>query len=99
MDALETKFSHDYRTQSFKNYTVDGVVAGVYKRAGTLSYLRVYGAGHMVPAYSVSVSFYALQTENMLKFGCFGQFGSLHIGQAALQMFDQSQLGKGLQPT
>ena len=32
----------------------DGVVAGVYKNAGPLSYLRVYGAGHLVPAYGVS---------------------------------------------
>ena len=54
MDSLETKFTSEYKGQAFKDYTVDGVVAGVYKNAGTLSYLRVYGAGHLVPAYGVS---------------------------------------------
>jgi carboxypeptidase C (cathepsin A) len=99
MDALKTKFSLDYRTQRFKNYTVDGLVAGVYKSAGTLSYLRVYGAGHMVPAYSVSDSSYALEAQITVTCCYFGQFGSLKNGEAALQMFDQTQLGKGLQTT
>ncbi|TEB24238.1 alpha/beta-hydrolase [Coprinellus micaceus] len=51
MDNLETKFTTEYKGQALKNYTVDGTVAGVYKNAGTLSYLRVHGAGHLVPAY------------------------------------------------
>jgi carboxypeptidase C (cathepsin A) len=53
MDNLETKFTTEYKGQALKNYTVDGTVAGVYKNAGTLSYLRVHGAGHLVPAYGV----------------------------------------------
>jgi len=53
MDALETKYSTLWKEQKLQNYTVGGKVAGVYKNAGSLSYIRVYGAGHMVPAYSV----------------------------------------------
>ena len=49
-------------------YTVRGQVAGQYRNAGAFSYLRVYGAGHEVPAYTI---------------------GSLGVGEAALQMFDQ----------
>ncbi|KAF6759159.1 alpha/beta-hydrolase [Ephemerocybe angulata] len=79
MDVLETKSSADYRGQAFQNYTVNGIVTGVYKNAGSLSYIRVFGAGHMVPAYT---------------------YGGLEVGEAALQMFDQFQLGKeGLIPT
>ena len=32
-------------------YNVRGRPAGIYKNAGKFSYLRVYGAGHEVPAY------------------------------------------------
>ncbi|KAJ7477378.1 serine carboxypeptidase [Mycena latifolia] len=37
--------------QSFATYTVGGRTAGIYKAAGLLSYVRVSGAGHEVPAY------------------------------------------------
>jgi carboxypeptidase C (cathepsin A) len=49
--ALQTKFSAQFATQSLANFTVKGVPAGVFKNAGTFSYLRVFGAGHEVPAY------------------------------------------------
>jgi carboxypeptidase C (cathepsin A) len=52
IDSLETKFTKEYRAQNFTEYKVAGQVAGLYKNAGTFSYLRVYGAGHQVPAYS-----------------------------------------------
>ncbi|KAF9444865.1 alpha/beta-hydrolase [Macrolepiota fuliginosa MF-IS2] len=68
-DSLITRFSDDYRGQSdFQTFTVSGQAAGLYKNAGTFSYLRIFGAGHEVPAYS---------------------FGSLAVGQAAFQMFNQ----------
>ncbi|KAF8480369.1 serine carboxypeptidase [Russula ochroleuca] len=51
IDTLDTLFSSLYAEQDFANYTVDGELAGLYKNAGTFSYLRVYGAGHEVPAY------------------------------------------------
>ncbi|KAI0774787.1 serine carboxypeptidase [Trametes elegans] len=52
LDGMQTKFSDEYAQQALGNYTVRGVAAGVYKNAGTLSYLRLFGAGHEVPAYS-----------------------------------------------
>ncbi|KAI0762022.1 serine carboxypeptidase [Trametes elegans] len=52
IDAMHTKYSEEYAAQAFGNYTVNGVAAGVYKNAGTFSYLRAFGAGHEIPAYS-----------------------------------------------
>jgi carboxypeptidase C (cathepsin A) len=49
--SLETKFSGAYNSQPFSDYTVNGVKTGQYKNAGTFSYVRIYGAGHEVPAY------------------------------------------------
>jgi hypothetical protein len=51
IDSLNTVFSPLYATQNFATYTVKGKPAGLYKNAGTFSYLRVFGAGHEVPAY------------------------------------------------
>jgi Serine carboxypeptidase len=53
VDALDTKFTQIYKQQTFEHYQVNGQVAGQFKNAGMLSYLRVYGAGHEVPAYKV----------------------------------------------
>ena len=58
VDALNTKFTETYKKQKFKPYSVDGQVAGQYKNAGSFSYLRVYGAGHEVPAYKVCIEFF-----------------------------------------
>ncbi|KAI1797598.1 serine carboxypeptidase [Ganoderma leucocontextum] len=52
VDALQTKFTAEYAKQQFANYTVAGQVTGIYKNAGTFSYVRIYGAGHEVPAYT-----------------------------------------------
>jgi carboxypeptidase C (cathepsin A) len=49
--ALNTKFSALFAQQKFADFKVKGKPAGLYKNAGTFSYLRVYGAGHEVPAY------------------------------------------------
>ena len=49
--SLNTKFSAQFAKQKFATYNVKGKPAGLYKNAGTFSYLRVYGAGHEVPAY------------------------------------------------
>ncbi|CAE6433506.1 unnamed protein product [Rhizoctonia solani] len=51
VDALQTNFTSEYKQQKWSNWTVAGVSAGQYKNAGTFSYLRVYQAGHEVPAY------------------------------------------------
>jgi len=49
--SLRTRFSTQFAQQRFANFTVKGALAGLYKNAGTFSYLRVLGAGHEVPAY------------------------------------------------
>ena len=49
--ALNTVYSPLYASQNFSTYNVKGKPAGLYKNAGLFSYLRVYGAGHEVPAY------------------------------------------------
>ncbi|KDN49353.1 hypothetical protein RSAG8_02055, partial [Rhizoctonia solani AG-8 WAC10335] len=49
--ALQTKFKSKYNQQKWKKWTVSGTAAGQYKNSGTFSYLRVYQAGHEVPAY------------------------------------------------
>ncbi|CAE6503416.1 unnamed protein product [Rhizoctonia solani] len=51
VDALQTKYMGEYRQQKWTNWTVTGTAAGQYKNVGTFSYLRVYQAGHEVPAY------------------------------------------------
>jgi carboxypeptidase C (cathepsin A) len=52
VSAISSKFSAEYAQQPWTTYTVAGQKAGQYKQAGTFSYLRVYGAGHEVPAYT-----------------------------------------------
>ncbi|KAG9075964.1 hypothetical protein FS749_012309 [Ceratobasidium sp. UAMH 11750] len=51
MDAMQTQFTPLYKQQQWTNWTVAGIATGLYKNAGTLSYIRVSGAGHKVPAY------------------------------------------------
>lgn len=51
VDSLNTTFSEQYKQEQFSDWFVDGQKAGIYKNAGTFSYLRVFGAGHQVPAY------------------------------------------------
>ncbi|KAJ6535565.1 serine carboxypeptidase [Mycena capillaripes] len=49
--TLNTKFSTQFNQQAFAPYKVNGLLAGQFKTAGTFSYVRIYGAGHEVPAY------------------------------------------------
>ncbi|KAF8875302.1 serine carboxypeptidase [Infundibulicybe gibba] len=51
VDALSTQFTPLFKQQSFQTYTVAGQTAGQFKNAGTFSYIRIFGAGHEVPAY------------------------------------------------
>ena len=58
VDALDTQFTQIYKQQQFEPYSVRGQVTGQYKNAGTLSYIRIYGAGHEVSAYKVRCIFF-----------------------------------------
>ncbi|PFH53266.1 hypothetical protein AMATHDRAFT_1338 [Amanita thiersii Skay4041] len=51
VDALQTQFTAQYHNTQFQTYAVQGQTAGQFKNAGTFSYIRIYGAGHEVPAY------------------------------------------------
>lgn len=51
VDNLNTQFTSLYKQQAFRTYTVAGQAAGKFKNAGLFSYIRIYGAGHEVPAY------------------------------------------------
>jgi hypothetical protein len=94
--TLNTKFSTQFNQQAFAPYKVNGLLAGQFKNAGTLSvitikfllnlvlyfifssYVRIYGAGHEVPAY---------------------KNGSLAVGQAAFQFFSQIMANQSLAST
>ncbi|KAF9524177.1 serine carboxypeptidase [Crepidotus variabilis] len=72
VDALQTQFSTAYHSQAWTPYKVNGQVTGQYKAAGTFAYLRIYGAGHEVPAYTYGNLGYgqaALQFFNQITFG------------------------------
>ncbi|KAJ3560892.1 hypothetical protein NP233_g10540 [Leucocoprinus birnbaumii] len=51
VDALQTQFTDLYHSQQFASFNVRGQSAGMFKNAGTFSYVRFFGAGHEVPAY------------------------------------------------
>jgi carboxypeptidase C (cathepsin A) len=52
VNNLQTQFSTTFKATSFTNFTVAGQLTGIFKNAGTFSYVRIYGAGHEVPAYT-----------------------------------------------
>jgi carboxypeptidase C (cathepsin A) len=51
-DAVEYNDQHEFKNQAVKNYTVNGKVAGTFKREGGLSWLRVFECGHYVGVFS-----------------------------------------------
>jgi carboxypeptidase C (cathepsin A) len=56
VSKLEFPDSVAFNSQRMQPYTVNGVEHGMFKTAGKLSYLEVYKAGHMVPAYQPIVA-------------------------------------------
>lgn len=54
--AMKWKFAKQFSKAPWKNLTIRGRAAGVYKTAGPLTYITVYDAGHEVPAYQPAVS-------------------------------------------
>ncbi|KAI0749825.1 serine carboxypeptidase [Daedaleopsis nitida] len=51
LSQMQTKFRDKWAQQNLSSFTVRGEAAGLFKNAGTLSYLRVFKAGHEVSAY------------------------------------------------
>ncbi|KAL1949544.1 hypothetical protein VTO73DRAFT_8425 [Trametes versicolor] len=51
LDKMNTTVSDEWAKQEFSNFTVRGEPGGLFKNAGQLHYLRVFGAGHEVAAY------------------------------------------------
>ncbi|KAJ6526334.1 serine carboxypeptidase [Mycena capillaripes] len=69
--SMNTTFSAQFNQQVFAPYKVNGLLAGQFKTAGTFSYVRIYGAGHEVPAYKngtlqVGQAAFQLFTQTML---------------------------------
>ncbi|GJE86462.1 carboxypeptidase [Phanerochaete sordida] len=52
VNNLQTQFSAQFAKTAFSSFTVAGQAAGMFKNAGTFSYVRIFGAGHEVPAYT-----------------------------------------------
>ncbi|KAF8269049.1 carboxypeptidase-like protein S1 [Lactarius quietus] len=53
---LQFAQSAEFNSMSLVPYTVNGMQYGVFKTAGNLSFLRVFNAGHEVPAYQPLLS-------------------------------------------
>ncbi|KAF8887447.1 serine carboxypeptidase [Gymnopilus junonius] len=51
VNSLSTQWSSIFKQQSFQTYNVAGQKVGQFKNAGLFSYIRIFGAGHEVPAY------------------------------------------------
>jgi hypothetical protein len=95
VSALTTKFSAAYAQQAWATYNVAGLKAGQFKQSGTFSYLRIYGAGHEVPAYGNGLSSSAPSRTSLLILIT----GNLKAGQAALQFFTQIMSNSSLSST
>lgn len=44
VDGLQSKYSDEYRSKDWTNFSVAGEVTGIYKNAGNFTYARIYGA-------------------------------------------------------
>lgn len=73
VNALQTKFSPQYAHTPWTTWTVDGVEAGQFKNAGSFSYVRIYRAGHLVPAYTVGTLPYGKHALTMYNQAMAGQ--------------------------
>ncbi|OAV93464.1 hypothetical protein PTTG_01617 [Puccinia triticina 1-1 BBBD Race 1] len=52
VDSLKLDDSKSLVNQNFTNWYIGEEKAGIYKTASTFTYLRLFGAGHEVPAYA-----------------------------------------------
>ncbi|KAF8960015.1 serine carboxypeptidase [Flammula alnicola] len=65
VDSLNTTFTSTYKQQKFQTYEVAGQKAGQLKEAGNFTYVRIYGAGHEVPAYKFGALAYGQAAAQM----------------------------------
>ncbi|EGG01943.1 carboxypeptidase S1 [Melampsora larici-populina 98AG31] len=56
IEAMSWKFKKEFRDAQWKNLEIQGSVVGIYKTAGPLTFVRVFGAGHEVASYKPLVS-------------------------------------------
>ncbi|KAM0671035.1 hypothetical protein ACQRIU_001430 [Beauveria bassiana] len=69
-DAIQSIAPQEFVSASIKPYTVGGKKYGEYKTAGKLNWLRVYKAGHEVPAYqpeAALAAFTSIMSKQSLK--------------------------------
>ncbi|KAM3534207.1 hypothetical protein ARSEF1564_010345, partial [Beauveria bassiana] len=69
-DAIQSIAPQEFVSASIKPYTVGGKNYGEYKTAGKLNWLRVYKAGHEVPAYqpeAALAAFTSIMSKQSLK--------------------------------
>ncbi|KAH8826231.1 alpha/beta-hydrolase [Flagelloscypha sp. PMI_526] len=52
ISLLNITVGSQFNSLPLEDYTVAGQVTGLYKQVDNFSYLRIYGAGHEVPAYT-----------------------------------------------
>ncbi|KAH8826233.1 serine carboxypeptidase [Flagelloscypha sp. PMI_526] len=52
VSLLNITVGPEFNALPLANYTVNGQVTGLYKQVNNFSFLKVYGAGHEVPAYT-----------------------------------------------
>jgi len=50
-NEIEFSGHEEFKNKELSNYTVNGVVGGLYKNVDNLSWLRVYESGHYVPYF------------------------------------------------
>lgn len=60
-NAVTYSQSSTFKAAALKSYTVAGKAGGLFKTAGNLSWLQVFGAGHEVPFYQPALAFQAFK--------------------------------------
>ncbi|KAL7936598.1 Alpha/Beta hydrolase protein [Trichoderma chlorosporum] len=65
-NAIEYQSQTAFNQKAVADYTVNGVTGGEFKTVGALSWLRVFGAGHGVPAYQPELALQVFK-QTMMK--------------------------------
>lgn len=57
VNNISYRHSAAFKAKPVTNYTVNGEVGGTFKTVGDLSWIRVFGSGHEVPAFKPELAF------------------------------------------